>query len=92
MGLQISCDYCGRELVYSKGWVHAENAHIRCAACDEIMSMYLALMKGQQFLFTFERVVSEGDPRKTLIKDIQILHKSLSSAIAQLMLIEDVIL
>lgn len=92
MGLQISCDFCGRELVYHRGWVHAENNHIRCGACDEIMNMYLALKKGQQFLFVFENVLSANDPKRALIKDIQTLHKSLTNSIEQLMLIDEVVL
>lgn len=92
MGLKISCDYCGRELVYSRGWVHAENSHIRCASCDEIMNMYLALKKGQQFLFVFQNVLDINDPKHKMIEDVQTLHKSLTNAIEQLMLIDEPIL
>lgn len=88
MGIEITCDFCGRELIYNKGWTFAETNRIRCASCDELVKMYLCLDNKIQFLINFEKIIGKNDVRYDLVMDLQNHCKSLTNGLEQLMLLD----
>lgn len=93
MGLHISCDFCGRELVYSKGWNHSQDDRIACLNCWNIMGSLVELDGLNKSLVTAQMLIGDKNSEfGKLTNDAQVLCKSLMNAIEQMMLIESPIL
>lgn len=56
VGIEISCDFCGRELAYSSGWQDAGYAKVACANCASIFQKLHVLTNLKAELSTLHNV------------------------------------
>ena len=87
MGIEITCDFCSRDLDFSGDWKRLTGGRVACVGCQEIVYMQDKLIRLQRNLILHACTLEVLGQDDTMARDAALLCKTLTNTIQQLMLL-----